>query len=213
MKYLLFGLMLTICCGTISAQEVYSSSGKPINEKRKYKADPEGFDPSKIIWGGGIILSAGTGYANLGISPILGYRISDRLSAGIGAGFQYLKIKNYLSVGNSQGGSQPYDLKTSIINTNLWARFVVWNNIFLQVQPEINNLDLLSEEIVYAYPASYKTVKKERTFVPSMMVGGGLRQPLSERVSFVGIILYDVLKDKHSPYQGIDLRFGINVGF
>ncbi|RYY51454.1 MAG: hypothetical protein EOO06_00180 [Chitinophagaceae bacterium] len=214
MRYFVFTIMLYLGFGALSAQEVYSSSGKPINEKRKYKEDPEGFDPSKIIWGGGIILSAGSGYANLGISPIAGYKISERFSAGVGLGYQYLKIKNAYTANNLQGFPQNYDMETSMYNANAWARFMVWNGIFAHIQPEINSLDVYGQ-VDYLLPSgtTIRTVGKERMWVPCMMVGGGIRQPISDRVSFVGLILYDVLKDQNSPYRGIDLRFGINVGF
>jgi hypothetical protein len=214
MRYLILAILVSLCFGTLSAQEVYSSSGKPINEKKKYKEDPEGFDPSKIIWGGGIILSAGSGYANIGASPIVGYRITDRFSAGVGISYQYLKLKNAYTANNSQGMPQNYDLETSMYTANAWSRYIIWNGIFAHVQPEINSLEVLKPvDVLHPSGATIRTVGKERMFVPCLLVGGGIRQPISERVSFVGIILYDVLKDNNSPYRGIDLRFGINVGF
>lgn len=213
MRYLLLAVLFSLGFSSLSAQEVYSSSGKPINEKRKFKDEPDGFDPSKIIWGGTFVLGAGSGVTNLGISPILGYRLTDNFSAGIGTGYQYLKIKNAYSILNAQGLEESKSFSTSTLNFNIWARYVVWNNIFVHVQPEINSLEIPKPDTVFTPTHAYIAYSKERIFVPSMLVGGGIRQPITERVSFVGMILYDVLKDENSPYRGIDLRFGINVGF
>jgi hypothetical protein len=93
------------------------------------------------------------------------------------------------------------------------VRYMIWNGIFAHIQPELNSREIPVFDTVFTPTHAYIDIKKDRILVPSMLVGGGIRQPITERVSFVGIILYDVLKDKNSPYRGIDLRFGVNVGF
>jgi hypothetical protein len=49
---------------------------------------------------------------------------------------------------------------------------------------------------------------------PSLLIGGGIKQPLTDRVSILFMGLYDVLQDQHSPYKGsLAFRFGVVVGF
>jgi methyl coenzyme M reductase gamma subunit len=58
-----------------------------------------------------------------------------------------------------------------------------------------------------------KYLKKQVT-APSILVGLGIKQPISDRTSFVSTVVYDVLQDPNSFYQNqIDIRFGLMVGF
>lgn len=213
MKHILLAILLSLGVSASFAQEVYTSSGRAVDDDRKRVGETEGFDPSKIIFGGGLAFGIGGGVTNLGISPIVGYRFSDDFSAGIGLGYNYLQIKRFRNYYNTNGIEQWYTLKTSVYTANAWARYLVWENIFLQVQPEINSLETLSEEFVNGQQWS-RQITKRRISVPSMLVGGGLRQPISDRASFLAVILYDVLQDKNSPYlKTVDIRFGFAVGF
>jgi len=50
--------------------------------------------------------------------------------------------------------------------------------------------------------------------VPCLLLGVGLRQPISDRVSLILLGMYDVLQDKYSPYKNtLVIRFGVAVGF
>jgi hypothetical protein len=201
----IFLLLTLIAFGINSqAQEVYSSSGKPLDEKNKSTLDEEeesGFNPNNMIYGGGLIFGIGGGVTNLGVSPVIGYRFSERLSAGVGLGYQYYAEK-----------APAYKFNTSIYSGSLWARLMLFQNIFLHVEPELNSLEVFTPKYD-ANTGIFTGLDKERKLVPSLLVGGGLRQPISDRVSFVGLILYDVLQDPNSPYNGIALRFGIAAGF
>ena len=73
---------------TASAQEVYTSSGRPANAKKKEEKQ-KGFDISRLVVGGGIGLGFGD-ITSISVSPMVGYRITDNFSAGVGFGYQYL---------------------------------------------------------------------------------------------------------------------------
>lgn len=210
-------ILILLCCvlGISSfAQEVYSSSGRPITEaEREGKKEPvKGFDPSRLIFGGGFIFGVGGGVTNLGLSPVVGYAITDKFSAGIGLGYQYFKAKNVPVQYQNGGLAGYYDLKTSIYTGNVWARYLIFQNIFVHLQPEINSLERFGD-VSYDPSGNFK-VEKERLLVPSLLVGLGLRQPVSGRVSILATALYDVLQEPNSPYRNtIDLRIGVAVGF
>lgn len=193
------------------AQEVYSSSGRPVDEKKRYNDEEvKGFDPSKLIFGGGFVFGIGGGVTNLGVMPVVGYRFTDRFAAGIGLGYQYFKVNDAFEVRDNQGMLlQTIDYKTSIYRGSLWARYVIFRNIFVHLEPELNSLDKPP------YIDSKGALQlHDRTLVPCLLAGGGLRQPISDRVSFIAMILYDVLQEPYSPYLNtIDIRLGVNVGF
>ena len=196
------------------AQEVYSSSGRPITEaEREGKKEPvKGFDPSRLIFGGGFIFGIGSGYTNLGISPVVGYAITDKFSAGIGLGYQYFKF-DISVVDQFNTPIASYKFKTSIYTGSVWARYLVFQNIFVHVQPEINSLEIQSSNPYFDANGNIQ-IDKTRTTVPSLLAGIGLRQPISNRVSILAMALYDILQEPNSPYRNtIDLRIGVAVGF
>jgi hypothetical protein len=139
----IFSVVMLLSCGVsaVQAQEVYTSSGRSLNQAKKdRKQKDKGFDKNKIIFGGGL----GGGFdqytAAFSVSPIVGYKITDRFAAGIGIGYQYLRVKDFYPFANSAtiGGYDYYPLKASIFAPSVWARYIVWRNIFAHVEYEHN---------------------------------------------------------------------------
>ncbi len=194
---------LILLSSTGSAQVVYSSSGKPIKE-----ATAQGFDPQRLIFGGGFHFGMGTGYLRLGVSPVLGYRITKNFSAGIGLRYEYLSQKEAAYVYDSVTFLvEPFDLKTHGFALSAWGRHIVWNHLFVHVEPELINQEVF-------YQVNNFRIDRERIWIPCLLVGAGLRQPISERSSAVLMLLYDVLQDENSPYRNnLEFRIGFQVGF
>src|SRR6185437_14051202 len=96
MKYIISVLMVSLCISMASAQDVYTSSGRPQHAKKEQQQ--KGFDRDRLIFGAGAVVGFGNGYADLGVSPFVGYRFTDHLSAGVGLGYQYLKYQQYLYI-------------------------------------------------------------------------------------------------------------------
>ena len=214
MKKLVCSLLLVVLGFAAYAQEVYSSTGKPLDEtdKKKEEEKEKGFNLNNLIFGGGFIFGIGGGITNLGISPVIGYKVSDHFSAGIGLGYEYLGIKNYTSYWDKNGTPVAYDLKTSIFSGSVWARYLLFQNVFVHVEPQMIYWTKVNS--VSFDPVSNSVLEnKQRLFVPRMLVGGGIRQPISDRVSGLLLVLYDVIRDPNSPYNGLDIRFGIVAGF
>jgi len=205
-------LLLTLA---VNAQEVYNSSGRRTPARPQQKT---GFDPSRIIFGGGVALGFGSGFLNLGASPVVGYRITDRFATGIGVGYLYYRIKEYSQVYNPAiGGYQTYPLKSSLLYPSVWARYLLFDNIF--VHAEFENDFQTYKYTDYDSDPSSPTVNQpvqytEKINTQALLLGAGFRQPVSSNTSFVAMILYDVLQQEMSPYKGrVDFRVGINVGF
>lgn len=216
MKQILTFLLLSLFfVGAASAQEeVYSSSGKPLNRTKKNVKDDRLIDPSRIIVGGWGLFGIGSGVTNVGITPILGYRITENFSAGIGFGYQYLRIKDYFLVYTGISSSESRPLNAHFYSPSVWARHVIWSNIFAHAEYE-HNISSYKEHTndFTQYPPPPLTINKTVN-VPCLLLGGGLRQPVGERSSFVFMALYDVLQNVNSPYHNtIAIRVGFNFGF
>jgi len=216
MKYVLSVVMLCMGLSLASAQEVYTSTGRSTHAKKQHQK--EGFDASRLIFGGGFILGAGD-ITNLGVSPIIGYRITDNWSAGIGIAYQYLKIKGYYELYDPNTSSySDYPLQSNIFYPSVWTRYMLFRNlnfigdIFVDAEFEYDMMRFKD----YTYDATYTNIISENTNinVPCLLLGVGVKEPLTDRVSLVVMGLYDVLQQNYSPYRGtFDLRFGVNVGF
>lgn len=210
----IFSLLLST---SLFAQEVYSSSGRPIEQKRvqQNEEDEKGFSTKKIIFGGWGVFGIGSGVTNIGATPILGYRITKNFSAGIGLGYQYLRVKDYFALTDPNTLLPVYEtLNAHLFSPSVWARYLVWRNIFVQTEYEQNIT--MFKEYYTDYTQNIPVITNQRTVqnVPCLLVGAGLRQPISDRSSFVIMALYDVLQNDYSPYRNtIALRIGFNVGF
>lgn len=207
-----------------NAQEVYNSSGKPGEGKYANNKTVKGFDPNKLIFGGGFSAGAATGIFSIGVSPIIGYRITDRFAAGISLGYQYQWIKDGQQVMDGITSQILYkNLNYSRISTGVWTRFIVWNNIFLSAEYEHNIFN------VKEYFTTQNGIGSRRIWDngPSLLLGVGLRQPITDNASFVMMVFYDVLQNIESNQRGVPgyrysispysntpgFKVGINIGF
>lgn len=195
-----FALIVLLLAGFSGAmaQEVYNSSGKANYKGKKEKG---GWDADKLVIGGGLSLGIGNGFARLGASPIVGYRIADHLFAGVGCGYQYYK--------------EPYDdfhsIHQNIIYPNVWARYFVYRNLFVNATYEY---DIITQRYPIDNKGEFNETRSQ--FQNSALLAGiGLKQPLGGRLCFYGELYYDVLQGKYSPYpkNWPGVRFGIAAGF
>ncbi|MES2701186.1 MAG: hypothetical protein V4649_01020 [Bacteroidota bacterium] len=202
MRNLIIAVLLCIGVATsATAQEVYKSSGKKTYSKKK----KTGYDPDKLIIGGGLNAGFGTGYTNVGISPIVGYRITKDFSAGVGVGYQY--FRQFLFEDQGKKWFQSYN----IIYPNVWARYFVYRNIFFDATYEQDFITLKRPGVNYTTGAW--EMKKTAVANPCLLLGVGVKQPIGGRVSFLAEIMYDVLQNDYSPYYGMPvLRFSIVAG-
>ncbi len=208
-------LVLSACAGVASAQDVYSSSGKALNRQQTSVKSDKLIDPDRLIFGGWGVFGIGSGVTNLGITPIVGYRITDEFSAGIGFGYQYLRIKDYYSVivDISTAREELKPLNAHFYSPSVWGRYLIWSNIFAHAEYEHNISSYKEYENNLLLTPPYEE-RKVSVSVPSLLLGGGLRQPVGGRAALVIMALYDVLQDPRSPYYNtFALRVGINVGF
>ena len=172
-----------------------------------YKTDTashKGFDRSRLILGGSLGMVFGD-YTNVDVSPLLGYRFSDYIAAGIAVKAQYGQFRS------RENGLTLQRDKYTIFGGGIWARVYPIQMLFIHIQPEYN---FISQSTTYYQTNDGKQVYKSNYGVPSLLLGAGYTQSVGGSVG-VGIsILYDVLQDNRSPYRNnLIYRVGAGIGF
>jgi hypothetical protein len=211
------------------AQQVYNSTGRLGTPKYRDNAQKKGFDVNRLVIGGGLGLGFGNGIFSFQVSPIVGYRFTNRFAAGIGLSYQYASFKDYTYLVNPNTNEEFYKSpRSSIISPEVWARFKVFDNLFVSAIGEYN----FTHYTDYAW-AQYNGWNIEKVklnySMPCLLLGVGYAQPITDNASFVIIASYDVLQKSdgklvsdsrgnqyqvYSPYyRNLDLRIGFNIGF
>ncbi|HET8860727.1 hypothetical protein [Marivirga sp.] len=145
----------------------------------------------RIYLGGNFGLQFGS-YTHIEASPLVGYMINEKLSAGVGVIYQYFRIR-----GNSQFG----DYETNIYGGKLFGRYNFSNQVFGYSEYENINRDFRSSS----------TSDLSRIWVPAFFIGGGYFQPIGNRAGFTVMALYNLLHfPGRSPYNS---PFVLRVGF
>lgn len=142
----------------------------------------------RLYYGGNFGMSFGT-ITFIDVSPLVGAMITNRLSGGVGATYQYFDDRRFI------GGSR------SLYGGRVFGRYNVFPNIFLHTEYESLNFDLFN-------PLSERF---ERTWVPGFFLGAGYFAPFGSRGGANFTFLYNLLHDnRRSPYNE---AYVIRVGF
>ncbi len=201
MRNVVVTLLLVLGFSGAMAQEVYTSSGKTNYKKKEHT----GYDPDKLIVGGGMTVGFSTGYTSLGISPIVGYRLTKNFSTGVGLGYLYSKQPSFRFANASE--------YLNLVYPNMWARYFVYRKmIFINTTFEY---DFISAKVPTLDNTGALRQAKVSLTNQCLLLGVGLMQPLGGRVGFYGELYYDVLQGQNSPYPSgaPGMRFGIAAGF
>ena len=158
----------------------------------------------KIFFGGGLGLQFGT-VTLIDISPVIGYRVTEKFETGLGFTYKYYRIKDYFFDYTNNIG---YDLKSNIIGGSIFARYHFLENVFVHTEYEMLN---------YSYDEFYDsggTVLSERrtAVINSIFVGGGYRQRISSGSYFFIMALWNLNDSALSPYGNPILRMGVIFG-
>lgn len=142
----------------------------------------------KIYYGGTVTLSFGSS-TQIGIFPMIGYKISPKVSVGAEVGYEYVDF-DYGSTHN-YGGS-------------VFGRFRVGRNLYAHGEYQAINYEIFSGPN-----------QSKREWVPALLLGGGALKPISPTTAVYAEVLFDVLRDQNSPYGDFEpiVSFGVTVGF
>lgn len=122
------------------------------------------------------------------VSPTVGYRFTDRFTAGPGIAYRYMKRRGYQA--------------SSLYGARVFARQRFGQQFFVQTELESLNTQYLTGD-----PGRPIV----RAWVPGFFLGGGLFQPVGRRAGIIISAMYNFIYDvNRSPYAS-PWRF--NVGF
>lgn len=149
----------------------------------------------RLYFGGNFGLQFGS-FTHIEASPIAGYMIYQKLSAGVGVIYQYFRIR-----GNSQVGNY----ETNIYGGKLFGRYNISQQLFGYTEYENINLD-----VIFNTSNGYEL---GRAWVPAFFIGGGYFQPIGNRAGVTVMALYNLLHyPGRSPYNSpLVLRVGFTI--
>ena len=153
----------------------------------------------KVYFGGGFGLSFGTDVTAISASPLVGYKFTDQLSAGMRLTYQYVK-NNSLDLSFSNYGGGPF------------TRFEFTDKYFSHIEYEYLNFE-------YATGAkdSNGDFSTDRNTYSALWMGAGYREQLGRNAGFFMLVLYNVLYDDTESFQPyaspFSIRAGVSVGF
>ncbi len=187
LKKLIFSLVCLMISLGIAAQEEQDVKNMTFGQR--------------LFYGGDFGLSFGTNtYINL--SPYVGYRVTNRLSAGLGPIYIFEKYKYY-------------NFKTSTYGGKALLSFTVLKNIGQYLNIGIGNIifhtenELISIERLEYDPNTLKIYNtEERLWIDNWLVGGGLNQPFGSRGGINIFVLWDVTQNRYSPHSNPVVRLG-----
>lgn len=143
----------------------------------------------RLFTGGGIGLQVGGSYTYVGLSPILGYRITDKFSAGLGATYIYLQDK-------------PNKFSTSVYGGKVFAEYDIYRGFSPHMEYEILNLEIYDRFVF----------NRKRINVDSFLIGASYVQPIGEHSGIYIMALFNLIEDIYTPYENPILRIGFNIG-
>ncbi len=153
------------------------------------------FDKRKMRFGANLGLSLSRNYTVLVLGPQVGYQFSNYFMAGAGVKYYYNKVRAYQL-------NEEYLYKNHLLGTNVFGYAYPASFIAVFAQPEINYL-----WSTYRKEGSVDDPRKTNGWVPSMVVGAGLRLGRSHIT-----LNYDLAQQTNSPYpKGVFL--GVSAFF
>ena len=147
-----------------------------------------------IFYGGDIGFSFG--YATyIAVNPIVGYRITNRLSSGIGGNYTFAKSNYYGYEGSMYGG-------------NIFASFTIIKNLGNAISfLEGNGILIYAEYNVVNIKNYYSIPGREINYVASPMLGFAFQTPIGGRSYLLMMILYNFNETSISPYPNPVFKF------
>lgn len=158
----------------------------------------------RIFFGGNFGLQFGT-ITNVELSPIVGYYFTPRLAGGTGIRYEFYRDR--------RPGFIPFE--THIYGGSLFTRLILIDDLEEMIGIRLNSkvfahaeYEMLSlEKKYFEVPA---TLEEGRFPLHSVLVGGGLFQPVGRRSGLVMMVLWNLNQTASSPYSNPVIRIGFN---
>ena len=195
MKLYMSFFCLSLLCLNVNAQ----TEKKEVDEVIK-----GGFKKENLFVGGNVALGLGSGNFSVGVGPYVGYSINKYIDAAVGLNYSYLSQRNYYTTQKN---------RQSVIGPSAFVRLYPVKFLFAHAQYEYN---FIKYKQIYGNGIPDNVYKIN---VPSFLIGPGFasgRDAYSKSFYYISV-LFDVLKNKNSPYTDNQgrvtpiIRAGYNV--
>lgn len=191
MKRLLLATFLLLAPGLAYAQEEPPTPPPPpapVTEPEPLPPRPPLRD--RFFFGGGVGLAFGdVDYVE--VSPLVGFRVTPRLDAGLSLMYRWRSDDRY----------EP-NLDTSDYGGTLFGRFRIVPNVFLEADFESVNWEYVRSDL-----------STDRETTTSFLAGGGYYQPLGGRAGLSVSVLYNFSYDEDDPFEPYGSPYVFRVGF
>lgn len=161
----------------------------------------------RLYFGGSFGFSVGP-YTDIAVSPIAGYYITPRWSAGVGVSYEYYNNKYHWQ---TQTGWERYE--THIWGGSLFTNYVIVHDVGEWIPLGMNfRIFAHAEYEALSYKKGFSKYQATgRRLQNSLLAGGGLRFPKGRRSSMDLMFLWNLNSDMNDIYgNGPILRFGYN---
>lgn len=206
----IFCLLMLVSALPLSAQRYQNRQHDTYNDGNSSKSDSSDnifkdnkkFDPRRMVYGGNFGASFSSDYTFVDLSPLVGYRFTDRFQAGVGGTYLYSRVVYYYA--NPQTGAiEAFPLSSSIYGARMYGEYDIFKDLLSGNDRLFGHAEVEGLNVSY-YPNGDPYAPTQRTWIGNYFVGGGYRQALGRR-SFVNITVlynlnYNVNRDI-SPYS------------
>jgi len=144
---------------------------------------------SHLYFGGGLGLQFGS-MTLIEISPLVGYKVTPKLSIGVSPTYKYYHYKAYYG-----------STSTNVFGGSIFSRYSIFENIFAHVEYETLFYNIQEP----GYPTT-------RLQFNSFFVGGGYNQRIGGNSAMYILLLWNLNDTPDSPYVNPIIRVGFSVG-
>jgi hypothetical protein len=186
MKAFLLGSFLLFGLNAFAQPDDYVNS-LPSNDNAKQNLNDLTHRERTVVGGSlglGLSSSNGSGMFYGALTPLVGYRVTERFSAGVGFNYTYYKTRLY---------------EEQFYAGIAWARLGLFNGLFACA--EINQVNA----------PTYSFGGTQRETFPLVLAGGGISQGIGHGLGTYFQIMYDLTEEERSPYGPLVIRGGILV--
>jgi len=169
---------LSLLCLNVNAQT---------EKKEENEVIKGGFKKENLFVGGNVALGLGSGNFSVGVGPYIGYSINKYIDAAVGLNYSYLSQRDYYTTQKN---------RQSVIGPSAFVRLYPVKFLFAHAQYEYN---FIKYKQIYGNGIPDNVYKIN---VPSFLIGPGFasgRDAYSKSFYYISV-LFDVLKNKNSPY-------------
>lgn len=138
----------------------------------------------RTFFGGGLSMGGSNNTLFVSLSPMAGYMLTPKWSAGIGVNYTYANYRN-IDQRDHQWGFLTF------------TRYNIWRQFFLQAQYDYTNFS----RFVPVFDQAGVIYNKERDSYSRYLAGGGISQPLGARGAINIVGMYDLGYSNRSPYD------------